>query len=179
MIKAFVTLLDSTKRRQYDSVDPLFDEEIPEMGQSGDFFEIYRPVFDRNAPFSNIQPVPSLGDLSSERNAVELFYHFWFNFDSWRSFESLDEQSSENAEGRDEKRWIDKKNKANRAKLKKEDNKRMSTLVDQASKLDPRVLLFKNKEKDAKDAKKKEKEDAIKAIAMEIEKVFLTNNQES
>jgi DnaJ family protein C protein 2 len=56
---------------------------------------------------------------------------------------------------RDEKRFTEKKNKADRAKAKKEDITRVRELVDMVLAADPRIKRIKAEEKAARDAKKK------------------------
>ena len=73
---------------------------------------------------------------------IEHFYDFWYNFDSWREFSYLDEEDKEKGEDRDERRWIDKQNKAERAAKKKEESARIRKLVDTAYKLDPRIAKW-------------------------------------
>lgn len=50
------------RRRAFDSVDPTFDESVPETVEASDFFSVLGSVFARNARFSVNQPVPELGD---------------------------------------------------------------------------------------------------------------------
>jgi len=167
--KAWEVLSDPIRRRQFDSVDPTFDEYVPDKCDPEDFYEEFGSVFENNARFSTITPVPSLGDENTPRQEVEEFYRFWYNFDSWRSFEYKDEEEKEGFENRMDKRYYDKKNKAARAKLKKEDNQRITKLVDNASRSDPRLKKFKNDDRLAKEAKKKEREEA-KRLAEEEER---------
>jgi DnaJ family protein C protein 2 len=70
-----------------------------------------------------------LGDENSSFDEVNDFYTFWYDFDSWREFSYLDEESKESAQDRDERRWIDKQNKSARAKRKKEETTRIRQLV--------------------------------------------------
>lgn len=167
--KAWEVLSDPIRRRQFDSCDPTFDEYVPDKCDPEDFYDEFRTVFENNARFSTIQPVPSLGDENTPRQEVEEFYRFWYHFDSWRSFEYKDEEEKEGFENRYDKRYYDKKNKAARAKLKKEDNQRITRLVDNASRSDPRLKKFRNDDKLAKEAKKKEREEA-KRLAEEEER---------
>ncbi|KAJ3330966.1 hypothetical protein HDU76_004406 [Blyttiomyces sp. JEL0837] len=164
--KAWEILSDNTKRRQWDSVDPEFDESLPGAKFKGDFFEAFGPAFEKEARFSK-NPLAPFGDAKSTKEEVEAFYESWFNFDSWRSFEMMDEDEEGLGDSRDEKRYLEKKNRAARAKLKKEDNARIIKFVELAFKSDPRIQRIKEEEKYAKDAKKREKEAAAKAAAEE------------
>ncbi|KAI3644411.1 hypothetical protein MP228_010575 [Amoeboaphelidium protococcarum] len=160
--RAYELLSDPVKRRQFDSVDPKFDNSIPSASQvhiayPQQFFEIFGPVFERNAHFSKVEPVPAIGDLHTPRSAVNQFYKFWTSFDSWRSFEMLDKEMQEEVENRDERRWLEKQNKADRAKRKKEESARLIKLVDLAMKFDPRLTAFKEYDAQQKVMKKKQK----------------------
>ncbi|KAJ1679977.1 Zuotin [Spiromyces aspiralis] len=126
--RAYDQLSDPVRRRQYDSVDPQVSFDIPEQADPSHFFEVYAPVFEREARFSKRQPVIDIGGPDSSREHVEAFYKFWSDFDSWRSFEYLDEEK-ERVENRDEKRWYEKQNRAKRAQRKKEDNARIRKLA--------------------------------------------------
>lgn len=55
---------------------------------------------------------------------------------------------------RDEKRYQEKKNKAERARAKKEDNTRVREMVDMILAADPRIKRFRQEEKAAREAKK-------------------------
>lgn len=57
-------------------------------------------------------------------------------------------------DSRDEKRFTEKKNKADRAKAKKEDITRVRELVDMVLAADPRIKRIKAEEKAAREAKK-------------------------
>jgi DnaJ family protein C protein 2 len=164
--KAYEVLSDPVKRRQWDSVDPKFDESLPGAKHKGEFFEVFGEAFDKEARFSK-SPVPNFGTEDSTREEVEAFYEAWFNFESWRTFEMLDEEEEGLGDSREEKRWLEKKNRGQRAKLKKEDNARVTRFVELAMKLDPRIQRIKNEEKAAKEAKKKEKESVAKQAEMD------------
>ena len=62
------------------------------------FFAEFGPVFEREARFSKKQPVPQLGAYGDSKESVEGFYDFWYNFDSWRSFEYLDKEVNEGSD---------------------------------------------------------------------------------
>ena len=56
-LAAHDVLSDPEKRRQYDSMDDIeVDDSIPSESQadSGDFFEVFKPVFDRNSRFVEV-----------------------------------------------------------------------------------------------------------------------------
>lgn len=165
--KAMEVLSNPEKRRQFDSVDPYFEDleqDVPTEKQvkshknpDAYFFEVFTPIFEREARFSRIQPVPMLGAIDASKEEVEGFYDFWYNFDSWRSFEYLDKEVNEGSDSRDDKRYTEKKNKSERARRKKEDTARLRQLVDLALGLDPRIKRIKQEEKAAREAKKKNK----------------------
>ncbi|KAK3836551.1 MAG: DnaJ domain-containing protein [Linnemannia elongata] len=165
--KAFETLMDPVKRRQWDSVDPAVSDSVPNAKSKGDFYKLYAPVFLRESRFSNTQPVPQLGNADSSQEEVESFYDFWYKFDSWRTFEWMDKEDGEGHDSRDDKRYFEKKNKAERAKLKKEDNQRLREIVDLALSIDPRIKIFKEQANKQRNAKKREKEEAEKKAAEE------------
>ncbi|KAJ2557575.1 Zuotin [Coemansia sp. RSA 1933] len=163
--KAFEILTDPVKRKQYDSVDPQISTAIPSAKDKGDFYETYRPVFEREARFSNSQPVPGLGDENSSREDVEAFYAFWYEFDSWRSFEYLDKDVADGNGNRDEKRYIEGKNRKERANRKKEDIQRVRTLVENAMKVDQRMVKFKQEDKLKRNAKRNAREEESRKAA--------------
>jgi DnaJ family protein C protein 2 len=65
------------KRRAYDSVDPTFDDDVPDAikatadNKDALFFKLFGPVIDRNSRWSNKTPVPKLGDMSATREEVD------------------------------------------------------------------------------------------------------------
>lgn len=112
------------------------------------------------------------GDENSVREDVERFYSFWYDFKSWREFSYLDEEDKEKGQDRDERRWIEKENKAARVKRKKEEMLRIRALVDLAYNNDKRILKFKNEEKERKLAAKRAKMDAAQAQRAEQERTL-------
>lgn len=106
--KAMEVLTNPERRRQFDSVDPYYEDmeqDVPTEKHLKSvknideyFFKTFGPIFEREARFSKIQPVPLLGALDDPKEAVESFYEFWYNFDSWRSFEYLDKEVNEGSD---------------------------------------------------------------------------------
>ncbi|KAH7308691.1 DnaJ domain-containing protein [Stachybotrys elegans] len=167
--KATEVLLDPTKRRQYDSVDEEAEVDPPtkKQLQKGDFYKLWSKVFKAEGRFSKNHPVPTFGDANSTKEHVEDFYNFWYNFDSWRSFEYLDEDVPDDNENRDQKRHMERKNANARKKKKAEDNARLRKLLDDCSAGDERIKLFRQQANAARNKKKFEKEAAEKAAAEE------------
>ncbi|KAJ4490079.1 DnaJ domain-containing protein [Lentinula aciculospora] len=164
--KAHEVLTHPEKRSQYDSVDHELmdsqeDDPIPSTFSKTkkslsdeEFFKTFTHIFERESRFSKKQPVPMLGDIDASKEHVEGFYDFWYNFDSWRSFEWLDKEINEGSDNRDDKRYTEKKNKSERARRKKEDIARLRQLVDLTLSLDPRIKRIKQQEKKTREAKK-------------------------
>ncbi len=50
------------------------------------------------ARFSVKKNIPKLGNDASSKQDVDAFYNFWLNFQSWRTFESMDEEKADSAE---------------------------------------------------------------------------------
>jgi len=164
--KAFEVLGVPHKRKAYDSVDPTIDDDVPaEFTKTSkkDFFETFGPVFERNGRWSTKKAVPKLGNDSTPRETLDKFYKFWYEFESWREYSYLDEEDKEKGSDRDERRWIEKNNRVQRAERKKEEMKRIRKLVDNAYNSDPRILRFREADKQEKLDRKKAKQDAAKA----------------
>jgi DnaJ homolog subfamily C member 2 len=176
--RAHEVLTDPARRRQFDSVDEAADVEPPtkkEMQKS--FFKKWNAFFESEGRFSNRQPVPKIGDDKSSKEEVEEFYDFWYNFDSWRSFEYLDEDVPDDNADRDHKRHIEKKNRNQRTKRKGEDIARLRNVVDTCLQNDERIKKFrkeasnsKNKKRFEKEAREKKEAEDKKAAAEEAEK---------
>jgi DnaJ family protein C protein 2 len=167
--KATEVLLDPVKRRQFDSVDEEADVEPPTKKQlaKGNYYKLWGHVFKSEARFSKVHPVPSFGDENSTKEEVENFYNFWYNFDSWRSFEYLDEDVPDDNENRDQKRHMERKNANARKKKKAEDNARLRKLLDDCSAGDERIKRFRQEANAAKNKKRLEREAAEKKAAEE------------
>lgn len=175
--KASEVLGNPAKRKAFDSVDPLFDDDVPEIKKSqtlseADFFATFGPVFERNARWSVRKGVPRVGNMDTPRDKVDKFYEFWYNFESWREYSYLDEEDKEKGSDREERRWIEKNNRVQRAEKKKEEMKRIRKLVDNAYNNDPRIAKFREDDKQEKLSKKKAKQDAAKARKDEEERII-------
>ncbi|MCJ1382483.1 hypothetical protein MMC17_005596 [Xylographa soralifera] len=173
--KATEVLLDPVRRRQFDSVDEHADVEPPskKQAQKGGYFKLWSNVFASEGRFSKNQPVPRLGDEKSSKEEVEHFYNFWYNFDSWRSFEYQDEDVPDDNENRDQKRHVERKNNNARKKKKTEDTARLRSLVDECLAGDDRIKKFRTEEKARKNKNKLEKEATEKKAKEEAEKAKL------
>ncbi|KAF7327575.1 1-cys peroxiredoxin [Mycena kentingensis (nom. inval.)] len=178
--KAHEVLTNAERRRQFDSVDPQFLEEIEDYPTEKDFkarffFSVVGDAWLKIRAVQNsaVFAYPVLGlavpkeggatkdpndieghEFPEVKNHVEAFYDFWYNFDSWRSFEWLDKEVNEGSDARDDKRYTEKKNKAERARRKKDDIARVRGIVDLCMSVDPRIKWIKQKEKEAREAKK-------------------------
>jgi DnaJ family protein C protein 2 len=147
--EAFEVLSVDRNRRMYDSSLP-FDDMIPSAPVNDeDFFKIFGEAFERNSRWSVCRPVPLLGDLLSTKSTIEIFYNFWYSFESWRDFSHHDEYDLSHAESRDERRWMEVQNGRIRKKKIQEESSRIRKLVDLAYKYDPRIRAFKQAEMDA------------------------------
>lgn len=124
-------------------------------------------MFKAESRFSKVQPVPQFGDANSSKEQVEDFYNAWYNFDSWRTFEYLDEDVPDDNENRDQKRHVERKNANARRKKKAEDNARLRKLVDDCMAGDERIKKFRKEASAAKNKKKFEREAAEKQAAEE------------
>ena len=130
-------------------------------------------MFDSEGRFSKVQPVPRLGDDNSTKEEVEHFYNFWYNFDSWRSFEYQDEDVPDDNENRDQKRHVEKKNNNARKKKKTVDTARLRKLVDDCMAGDERIKRFQTEERLSKNKKRLDKEAAEKKVKEDAEKAKL------
>mmetsp|Transcript_78634 Transcript_78634/g.163453 ORF Transcript_78634/g.163453 Transcript_78634/m.163453 type:complete len:619 (+) Transcript_78634:142-1998(+) len=153
--EAYEVLSDESKRRQYDSTLD-FDDDVPEeVDEKLGFFGTFGPVFRRNSRWSERLPVPELGDENTDMNKVYKFYDFWCSFESWRDFSMHDEYNVNDAEFREERRWMERQNQRVRKKFEQDERKRILRLAEIAERLDPRIKA----EKEAKEAKKREEKE--------------------
>ncbi|KAK8098983.1 putative zuotin [Apiospora kogelbergensis] len=159
--KATEVLLDPVKRRQFDSVDEKADVEPPSKKDAQkNYLKAWGKVFKAEARFSKIPNVPMLGGDDATKPEVDEFYNFWYNFDSWRTFEYLDEDVPDDNENRDHKRHMERKNANARKKKKADDNARLRKLLDECAAGDERIKRFRKEANAAKNKKKADKEAA-------------------
>lgn len=160
--KATEVLLDPVKRRQFDSVDEKANVEPPKKKDvaRGNYYKLWGRVFRSEARFSRQHPVPAFGDEQAGRDEVEAFYNFWYGFDSWRTFEYLDEDVPDDNENRDQKRHMERKNANARKRKKADDNARLRRLLDDAAAGDERIRRFRQEASAAKNRKRLEREAA-------------------
>ncbi|KAJ8933163.1 hypothetical protein NQ314_014170 [Rhamnusium bicolor] len=165
---AYETLGNVNRRRAYDSVDPEFDNNVPTSSDlKKDFYEVFSYYFHLNSRWSEKPRVPKLGNAESSRDEVENFYSFWYEFKSWREYSYEDEEDKDKCQDRDERRYVDKLNKAERLRKKKEEMSRIRQLVDLAYNNDPRIAKFKQDDKERKLAAKRAKQTKEQADAAE------------
>jgi DnaJ homolog subfamily C member 2 len=123
-------LSDPAKRRTYDSQEE-FDDSLPNASTitPENFYAVFAEVFSRNAKWAVSKNVPTIGTASKPYPQVIEFYEFWRKFSSWRDYPGDDEYDVENAETREEKRWMARQNSKAREKWRREERQRISSLV--------------------------------------------------
>mmetsp|Transcript_37680 Transcript_37680/g.87123 ORF Transcript_37680/g.87123 Transcript_37680/m.87123 type:complete len:774 (-) Transcript_37680:166-2487(-) len=170
--EAYELLSDQSKRRMYDSsLD--FDDSLPKFKpDSGqDFFKVFGEAFRRNARFSVKRPVPDLGSMEDEPRAWKRFYDFWYGFQSWRDPVMLAQKAGEDicdldeAECREEKRWMVRENQRVAKQYKQQERDRISKLVSLAESFDPRILAEKEAKRVAREKEMKRREEERTAAA--------------
>mmetsp|Transcript_271 Transcript_271/g.344 ORF Transcript_271/g.344 Transcript_271/m.344 type:complete len:567 (-) Transcript_271:191-1891(-) len=164
---AYTTLSNETKRRAYDSQNE-FDDSIPTGRETTDFYETYGPVLHSNGRFAVKLPVPELGDESTPIEEVWAMYDYWENFESWRNFDLEEkEHDPEQADSREERRWMIKENERGTKGRKKKEYQRISSLVERAKARDPRIARAQAEERERRRAKKQAKVDEEERIRKE------------
>ena len=155
------------KRLLFDSVDVDPEADIvPDVTKDpAVFYAKFGAAFKRNAHWFTEEVPQDLGDENTSEDEVEGLYAAWYDAKSWRKFGYNDRENADNASSRDEKRYMEQKNKAERKKLDTAEKKRMLLLVDNAYKSDPRRIKFKADKKAAKEKAVKERDDAKAAAA--------------
>lgn len=180
--KAYDVLADKKKRAAYDSIDDV-DDSIPSerdaTASPQRYFEKFGACFALNARWSVSDRVPELGDDKTDMKAVNKFYDFWYSFKSWRDFSFDLEFDTDQAECREEKRWMERQNSKSVKSKKQEENARIRRLVDLAYKHDPRILREKQAAKDKKDAEKNAKRRKVEEAARLVKEQEERERQEA
>ncbi|KAJ1503525.1 DnaJ (Hsp40), sub C, member 2 [Coelomomyces lativittatus] len=161
--KANDILSDPVKRQDYDSIDPGIDDTLPSLIQlqtwvdNQSWYDKVNALLEKEMRFA-IYPekITSVGDANSTKLHVDTFYEAWYHFESWRRFDYLDRDERE-GENRDDKRYQDKKNKAERMKKLTLEKARLRTLIELIEQTDPRIKVLKEKEKEMKKLMKQAK----------------------
>jgi DnaJ family protein C protein 2 len=108
--KAYDILSDPEKRRDYDSQDAPKDEKYPGVEQlvaAPDFYKMAGDIFRRQARWSKVDDVPVIGDDKTPIGEVKEFYNWWMQmYESWRTWKHEDEYDLNQAENRNERRWM-------------------------------------------------------------------------
>jgi DnaJ family protein C protein 2 len=174
--RAFEILSNPDARRQFDSART-FDDSIPPEGMEfdekpADFFELYKPVFQRNARWSTVPVTVTMGDEKTPVADVRKFYDFWLGFRSWRDFSHAAELE-EIHEGmpRYEKRFYQQENERILNGLKKQEAKRIRTLVDRAMESDPRLRAEARRIEAERVAAQEAKKEAQRQAMLEKERL--------
>lgn len=156
--EAYDTLTDPVRKRRYDSTLP-FDDSMPaaDVVNDDNFFKLYDACFENNARFSEIKPVPTIGDINTPIDEVYKFYKFWDDFKTWREFTQFDEHDPTKANDRYEKRWMESQNAKEHKKYAKEERKRLMKLYSEAYERDPRIKAEIARENAEKEAAKNQK----------------------
>merc|ERR1712226_587200 len=168
LTKSFEFLQQTKLRRSYDSYDPEFDDDIPSKAKnmtSDTFFIIFGSAFEKNRRWSK-HLLPPFGVDNSTLEEVDSFYNAWYEFESWREFTYEQLEELERAEDSWERRMIQNElNRKNKGK-RKEEVKRIRSLVDNAYASDPRIKFQKEeklKKEEAEKEKKRQEREARKA----------------
>ena len=153
--KAYEQMCTAEGKRAYDSIDPVFDDDVPNVTEYNkqNFFKVFDSVITGNAQWSLTKNAPLLGTMKDDIGNVNDFYNFWYDFKSWREYSYLDEEERDKAECKEERRYIDKLNKTERTRRKKEEMVRMNLLVNNCYACDPRIKAFNEERKKRKQGK--------------------------
>lgn len=168
VLDAFNILSDKKRRMAYDSTDTgSVDDSLPSESSINDknFYTKLATAFEINSRWSTANRVPSLGDDKTPIDDVNKFYDFWYAFKTWRDFSFDLEHDLDQAESREEKRWMDRQNQKHVKTRKLEEAARIRKLVDMAYKKDPRIRAAKDAVRAKKDAVKREKAAQREAVA--------------
>mmetsp|Transcript_18091 Transcript_18091/g.28321 ORF Transcript_18091/g.28321 Transcript_18091/m.28321 type:complete len:380 (-) Transcript_18091:113-1252(-) len=154
IVKAFNILGDADKRRAYDSIGPIDESVSPNDREytEDDFFDVFRKHFDKVAVWSHKEP-PQLGNNSTDFDAVDQFYDFWYEFQSWRDFSfAIEDVEIPPDISREERRYIYHECERKMSRLKKNEAKAIRSLVEKCRKCDPRIKRRAKQKQSERDA---------------------------
>lgn len=127
-------------------------------GESG-FFSVFANVFETlareeeeddenhsNYGQQRSQRMPTFGGLDADWSTVREFYAVWEAFTSAKSFAFADKWNLADAPSRDYRRAMERENKRERAKVRKEFNSTVRELISFVKKRDPRISRRREQE---------------------------------
>ena len=163
--KAYDFISQPNSRRAFDSIME-FDDSFPTAKcyeTSEQFFDDFGPVFQRNAYWCVKSP-PLLGGATTSDDEVDDFYDFWFSFRSWRDFSHVVDpvEFEGDEEDRETRRRVQRENDRQHEKLRRQELKRVSSIVEKAFKLDPRVRSRAQRHKEKREMEAKERSELRK-----------------
>ena len=169
---AYDLLGDPKTRKSYDSMDPKqsivppCEHDVMTDGQVDEskFNKVMDGYFEMLGQFSE-RKMPKFADIKEDK--VTQFYDTWLKYRSWRVFDldSIMELRSTSG-GRDERRHRQKELQKEWEKMRKEFAIETSEAIQLAMSLDPRCVRAKQKDLEAKAAKKEEAKQRKIAMAM-------------
>ncbi|VDK24515.1 unnamed protein product [Taenia asiatica] len=166
----FEILGNPSKRHAYDSVDPFLSEYTPSLEEiKKDFFGALNKFFLEKARWSKHQPTPFLGHGQLPLELVHRFYDFWEGYETTKDFSFLDEEDKEKGEDREARRYIERCNRAERQRRRNEEHRKVHQIVDLARSHDPRLLAAEKTAREVKEARKRERLEAIQKRRAEEE----------
>jgi len=130
------------------------------------FYQVYREVFEKikyeeEQAYKNLDEVsedyvkpPGFGDAKTGLSSVGDFYQFWSSFSSYKTFAWADEYNPSEAPNRYVRRQIDKENKKERQREKKNYIKTIKELVEYVKRRDPRYRELQEQQRVDKETKK-------------------------
>lgn len=114
------------------------------------FFSVYANVFEtlweEEVSAGRSGPSPTFGTFEDSWSTVRIFYAHWDTFTSVKIFAYADKWRLSEAPNRDYRRAMERENRRERTKAKKEFNANMRELVAYVKKRDPRVARRKEEE---------------------------------
>lgn len=136
---------------------------------TGGFYDVYGKVFETlwkeeivAGGRDDARPPPVFGDAGSEWECVRSFYREWESFVSVKGFTFADKWKLSEAPNRDYRRAMERENKRERTKMKKEFNATVRELVMFVKKRDKRVIERREQEERAKERAEEEAQERMK-----------------